>query len=362
MAAAEIFSQTPRARFVAAVAGTGVGGFLARRVFAGLIVMVGLSILIFAIARVIPGDPARIALGPMASAKQIELMRVRLHLDQPIPVQYWEFVKGVSRGDLGMSIVTKRSVSIDLAKFLPASLELVFAAGLIMLVIGIPLGILAARYRDTAIDNSSRVFALLGVVSPSFVWAIFLMLVFSYWLGFLPVAGRLLDPLVRPPLVTGMYTVDALLSGQFAAAWDALRHLILPAIALALAGMGQAARLTRANMVESYDRQYIEMARAFSFSETSIALKYALRPALIPTLTILGLDFAALLGNAFLVEKVFNWPGLGRYGVRAMLQKDLNAIVGTVLVIGALFLIVNIVVDLVTAYMNPRIRLQGRRA
>ncbi len=165
--------------------------------------------------------------------------------------------------------------------------------------------------------------------------------------------------MIKPEHFSGFYTTDALIAGDARAFWDALSHLILPAIALALAGLGQAARLTRANMVESYGRQYIEMARAFNFSERSIAFKYALRPAMIPTLTILGLDFSVMLGSAFLVELVFNWPGLARYGVYAMLQKDLNAIVGTVLVIGAMFVHVNILVDLVVGYINPRIRPQG---
>ena len=203
-------------------------------------------------------------------------------------------------------------------------------------------------------------FALLGVVTPSFVWAVFLMLLLSFMLGLLPVAGRLSDAFEPPPIVSGMYTLDAPLAGQWRVFWDAIQHLILPALALALAGMGQAARLTRTNMAEVYGRQYIEMARAFAFREYEIALKYALRPAMIPTLTILGLDFAVMLGNAFLVEAVFVWPGMAKYGVFAILRKDLNAIVGTVLVIGAMFLIVNIIVDMLTAYINPQIRL-GRR-
>ena len=332
---------------------------LARRLVLGVFVMIGLSILIFVVARVIPGDPARLALGFRATQEMVDIYRDRLHLNDPIPVQYWEFVKGLSKGDLGESTFYNSPVSQNIADFLPATLELVIAAGVVMVVFGIPLGVIAARYRDGPIDYASRLVALLGVVSPSFVWAIFLMLVFGLALGLLPVAGRLVDPLIKPEHFSGLYTLDALVAGDWRAFWDALSHLILPAIALALAGLGQAARLTRANMVETYGQQYIEMARAFNFSERSIAFKYALRPAMIPTLTILGLDFSVMLGSAFLVELVFNWPGLARYGVYAMLQKDLNAIVGTVLVIGAMFVVVNILVDLVVTYINPRIRLQG---
>ena len=337
-----------------------VAGFIIRRSAAAVVVLVGLSILIFVVARIIPGDPARMALGAVATPEQVEKLRRRLHLDESLPIQYWEFIKGLARGDLGESLVTRRSVSLDLVDTFPATLELVLAAGLIMVLVGVPLGIIAARYRDTAIDNVARLFALLGVVTPSFVWAVFLMLLFSFVLGLLPVAGRLSEAFDPPPLTSGMYTLDALIAGQWRVFWDAILHLILPALALALAGMGQAARLTRTNMAEVYGRQYVEMARAFAFREHEIALKYALRPAMIPTLTILGLDFAVMLGNAFLVEAVFVWPGMAKYGVFAILRKDLNAIVGTVLVIGAMFLIVNIIVDLVTAYINPQIRL-GRQ-
>ena len=338
----------------------GVAGFILRRSAAAIVVLVGLSILIFVVARVIPGDPARMALGSVATPEQVEKLRQRLHLDEALPVQYWEFIKGLARGDLGESLVTRRSVSLDLIDTFPATLELVLAAGLIMVLVGVPLGIIAARYRDTAIDNIARLFALLGVVTPSFVWAVFLMLLLSFVLGLLPVAGRLSEAFEPPPMVSGMYTLDALIACQWRVFLDAIQHLILPALALALAGMGQAARLTRTNMAEVYGRQYVEMARAFGFREREIAFKYALRPAMIPTLTILGLDFAVMLGNAFLVEAVFVWPGMAKYGVFAILRKDLNAIVGTVLVIGAMFLIVNIIVDLVTAYINPQIRL-GRR-
>lgn len=336
-----------------------VARFLGRRLLLGAVVMAGLSIVIFVVARIIPGDAARLALGSRASQEQVEIYRERLHLNDSIPVQYWEFLKGLLHGDLGESTFYKSPVAKNIVDFLPATLELVLAAGMLMVAVGVPLGVIAARYRDGAIDNVARLVALLGVISPSFVWAVLLMLLFSHTWGLLPVAGRLIDPLVAPPHVSGMYTLDAIIAGDWSGFWDALSHLILPAIALAFAGIGQAARLTRANMVETYGRQYIEMARAFNVPERVIAFKYALKPAMIPTLTILGLDFSVMLGSAFLVEIVFNWPGLARYGVYAMMQKDLNAIVGTVLVIGAMFVVVNIIVDLLVAFLNPRIRFQG---
>ena len=282
--------------------------------------------------------------------------RQALRLDEPIVVQYWHYMVDLARGDLGVSLYTNRPVTTDIAEFLPATLELIVLAGVMMVAIGLPLGIIAARHRGRWPDHLVRVVSLLGVSAPSFVWAVVLMLIFAFWLQWFPIASRLDDDfdIAR---VTGFLLIDTVLAGNWAAFVDALRHLILPAFAIALSGIGQAARLTRANMIETYDRPYIEMAQAYGFSPGRIARVWAFKPSLIPSLTIIGLDFAAMLGSAFLVESVFGWPGISRYGVQVILRKDLNAIVGTVLIIAALFIIVNIIVDLLTAVLNPRIRL-----
>ena len=328
---------------------------IAKRLGISVIVLIGVSMLIFAIARIIPGDPARIALGPNAKPEQIEKLRTQMHLDESLPVQYGHFVADVLRGDLGTSLYTNRPVTLDIAQFLPATLELVFLAGIVMVCAGLPLGILAARHRGRWPDHLVRVLALLTVSAPSFVWAVILMLLFAFYLPLFPIAGRLSD-IYEIERTTGFLTIDTLLAGNIAAFFDALHHLILPAVALALSGIGQAARLTRGNMVETYDKPYIEMAQAYGFYPSRIARVYAFKPSLIPSLTIIGLDFAAMLGNAFLVEAVFAWPGLSRYGVNVILRKDLNAIMGTVLIIALTFLIVNIIVDLLIALINPRIR------
>ncbi len=333
----------------------------AKRLGTSLIVLIGVSMLIFAIARIIPGDPARIALGPNASAEQVEVLRERLHLDRPIPVQYAYFIADLAQGDLGTSLYTNRPVTRDIAQFLPATLELIFVAGLMMVLIGLPLGVLSARYRGSWIDNVIRLITLLGVSAPSFVWAVILMLLFAFYLPLFPIAGRISDSIVIPA-VTGFLFIDTLIAGDLRAFGNAAWHVVLPAFALALSGIGQAARLTRSNMVETYDKPFIEMAQSYGFPERRIATRYAFRPSLIPSLTIIGLDFAAMLGNAFLVEAVFAWPGLSRYGVAVILRKDLNAIVGTVLIISAMFLIVNIIVDLIIAFINPRIRHSQRAA
>lgn len=332
---------------------------LAKRLGASLIVLIGVSMLIFAIARVIPGDPARIALGPNATAEQVASLREKLHLDRSLAVQYGYFVNDLVHGDLGVSLYTNRPVTTDIAQFLPATLELIFVAGLMMVGFGLPLGVLSARYRNSWVDNVVRLVTLLGVSAPAFVWAVILMLLFAFYLPLFPIAGRISDTITVPP-VTNFLFIDTLLARNPAAFANAVWHVLLPAFALALAGIGQAARLTRSNMAETYDRPFIEMARSYGFPEWKIANHYAFRPSMIPSLTIIGLDFAALLGNAFLVESVFAWPGLSRYGVAVILRKDLNAIVGTVLIISAMFLIVNVVVDLLIVLINPRIRLSQR--
>lgn len=332
---------------------------LAKRLGASLIVLIGVSMLIFTIARVIPGDPARIALGPNATPEQVEVLRERLHLNDTLPVQYGYFIADLAKGDLGVSLYTNRPVTTDIAQFLPATLELIIVAGLMMVLIGLPLGVLSARYRGTWIDNFVRLISLLGVSAPSFVWAVILMLLFAFYLPLFPIAGRIADSYAIPA-VTGFLMIDTLIDGNIRAFGSATWHIVLPAFALALSGIGQAARLTRSNMVETYDKPFIEMAQSYGFPEKRIANRYAFRPSLIPSLTIIGLDFAAMLGNAFLVEAVFAWPGLSRYGVAVILRKDLNAIVGTVLIISAVFLLVNIIVDLLIAWINPRIRLSQR--
>jgi peptide/nickel transport system permease protein len=335
---------------------------LIHRLVASLVVLAGVSILMFVIARVIPGDPARIALGPNATEAQVEALRHERHLDQPIPVQYWEYLREVAHGNLGNSLYSNRPVRQDIAQYLPATLELIFIAAAMIVLIGIPVGVLSARYRGRLGDHLGRLGSIMGISTPAFVWGVILQLVFAYFWRLFPIEGRLTASLPPPPPITGFFVVDSVLAGDGKTLIDSLHHLALPALALAMAGIGQTARLTRASMAETYRKPFIEMAHAYGFRESRIANRYAFRPALVPVLTILGLDIAALLGNAFLVESVFGWPGLSRYGVEVILHKDLDAIVGTVLIIAAAFLVANIAVDLLVAVVNPRIRFAGERA
>ena len=335
--------------------------FLGKRLALSIFVLFGLSLLIFTITRVLPGDPVRLALGPRAPEWAVENLRAQMHLDRPLYVQYYYWLYGALHGDLGQSLYTRRSVVDDVKEFLPATGELALFAGIIMGTFGILLGAISGRYSNTWIDNSGRVFSYFGVATPSFVFAILFLLLFGYILHWFPTAGRLSPGIPRPPVITGMVTVDALITGHFAAFVNALWHMVLPAVSLALGGMAQESRITRSTVSDNLHKDYIASAKGFGTPEWLITLKYLLRPSLIPTVSIYGLDFASLLGNAFLVEMIFNWPGFSRYGINVMLRKDLNAITAVVMVMGVVIILANMVVDLIVAWLDPRIRVGAKR-
>jgi len=330
--------------------------FIFRRIILSVLVIIGLSILIFVIARIVPGDPARMALGANAPDWAVENLRQKMNLDKPIYTQYFLWLNGILHGDFGESLYTKRPVIDDLNEFLPASAELVLFSGIIMAAGGIFLGILSTYFNNTWVDNIIRLIAYLGVVTPSFVFAILFILLFSSLWPILPAMGRLSDGVVAPAKITGMISIDSLLQLNFPVFFDSIKHLILPGLALALGGLSQEARITRASMTDNLSKDYILSQRLYGTKESKILFKFLLKPSLIPTISILGLDFATLFGNAFLVEMVFNWPGLSRYGINAMLQKDLNAISAVIIVLGLIFVIVNILADLIIFFLDPRIR------
>ena len=332
--------------------------FFIRRLLYSILVLIGLSILIFIIARILPGNPARLALGPFASQEMVDKLRHTMGMDQPLHLQYVAFVKGIFRGDLGLSFQTRRSVSLDIAHYLPATIELVVMAIFWVLVIGVPFGVLAGRYKDSWLDNISRVVAFVGVAVPPFVVGLIGQLIFSYGLGVLPTTGRLslLTPL--PPTRSGLLILDSLIAGNFSAFGDALIHILLPSLAIAMTGIGQITRLTRGSVSDVLGKDYIEAARAFGIPNRYVTFKYMLKPSFIPPLTIIGLTFASELGNAFLVEQVFSWPGMAKYGIQAILRKDFNAIMGVILIIGLAFVVVNFIVDVLAGYVDPRIRIQ----
>lgn len=335
--------------------------FLVRRVLWSLLVLVGLSIVIFTIARVIPGDPARMALGPTATQQQVVDLQHKLGLDRPIVEQYGLFVSGLLRGDLGRSLLTERAVNDDIRDTFAATFELVISTITLAFIVGLPLGIVAARWKDRWPDNLVRIFAIFSAVTPSFFLALLLQILAGYVLHILPTTGRLPHDLGFAPNVTGLVLIDSLLAGRLDAFGEGLRYLLLPSIALAAATMGQMARITRSAMIDVASQDYIEASRAFGVPEHVRVLKYMLRPSFVPPLTILGLEFASLIGNAFVVELVFSWPGMAAYGIRTILQKDLNAVMGVVMVSGVFFVLVNLVIDVLVGFVDPRIRIRGSR-
>lgn len=333
--------------------------YLLKRLFQGIFVLFGISILIFVLSRVVPGDPGRLALGPRATQEAVDELNRSLYMDKPLPVQYASWLGDVAKGDFGISIVTKRSVSIDVIQFLPATLELVFVAGLFMVLGATLLGTLAARYKDSFIDALVRFLSYTGIAIPSFVVSILFLLVFGHIWKVIPVLGRLSPGIPPPQSITGFYIVDGILTGQFQTAWNAFLHLLLPALALSLGGMFQDARLLRNALTENMTKEYMAVSKSFGLPRKLLMGKYLMKPSSASVITVMGLDFAAMVGNAFLVERIFNWPGLSRYGINAMLNKDLNAIVAVILIIGVVFLIVNLIVDLIIALLDPRVRLSA---
>ena len=334
--------------------------FIAKRLFYSIFVLLGLSIIIFLMSRIFPGDPARTALGTLAPQWAVDKLREQLHLNDPIHVQYWIWLTNALRGDLGMSLVTKRPVMKDIITFFPATFELVVFSIIISITISIVVGVTAGRRANSRFDNIVRIASYLGIAIPTFVWAIMSMFLFGYLWKILPVLGRLSSGIVYPPRITGMITVDALLTGNFAAFFDVLKHMILPGSALAVGRIAQDTRLMRASIVENLRKDYIAAATSYGIPERVVMFKYLMKPSLIPVVSIMGLEISGAMAGSFIIEFIFNWPGFGKYGANAMLNKDLNAIIGSVMIVGIFFALINIVVDVIIAYLDPRIRISIR--
>jgi len=334
------------------------GSFLFKRLFFSIFVIFGLSIVIFIIARVVPGDPARMALGPRAPEEVVQGLRQEMYLDKSLPEQYFYWIRGVLSGDFGRSLVTKRAVSEDIKEYLPATLELAIFAGILTVIFGILLGTLAARYKDTWVDSLIRILSYFGVAIPAFVVAIIFMLLFGYYWPILPVLGRLSLGISYPTRITGLLTLDSLIQRNFVAFWDALKHLILPSAALSLAHIFQDARVNRSAIVDNMRKDFLSAERGYGIPERVIMFKYLLKPSLVASVSIMGMEIANIFANAFLVEMIFNWPGLSRYGINAMMSKDLMAISSVFVVFGAIFMVMNIIVDIILAFLDPRTRLR----
>lgn len=330
--------------------------YVLRRVLLLVPVLVGLSMLVFAIARLLPGDPVKLAAGPQATAAEIAGLAREFGLDRPVPLQYVDYVTGLLQGDWGRSILTRRPVADDLAVFLPATLELVIAAMALAVVVGIPAGLMAGVFRDRWPDYLSRVLSLGAVSLPRFFLGLLLQLCFAMWLAWLPLGGRF--PLIEipPPVVTGFLTLDSLIARDPAAFSLSLRHLLLPALALSLNPLATITRMMRSATIEVLQQDYVLTERALGLSFPLIVFKYVLRNAMSSSLTVIGLYFGWLLGGTVLVETVFDWPGIGLYATKSIVTQDFMPIMGVTLCIGVIFVTINLLVDLLYGLVNPKVR------
>jgi peptide/nickel transport system permease protein len=329
-------------------------GFLARRVVGIAAVMIGVSVITFAISHLIPADPAAAALGDHATAEQIAAFRAEYHLDRPLAEQYLTYVSGILRGDLGRSIRTRRPVADDLADSFPATLELSFAALLVSILIGIPLGVWSAISRGRPPDYFVRVLSLVGGSLPVFWLGLIVIGLGYYQLGWFPGGGRIDLFVAPPPTRTGLFVVDSLLAADLQALRSSLVHLVLPAITLGYFSTAVIARMTRSSMLEVLSQDYMRTARAKGLRERIVVLRHGLRNALIPTVTIIGLTFGSLLSGAVLTETIFSWPGLGRYATASAVSLDFPAVLGVTLVAAVVYPVANLVVDVAYYWLDPR--------
>lgn len=332
--------------------------YIATRLLAAVAMAVLASLVVFLISALVPGDPVLAQLGDIAASNPATVLEARAKwgLDLPLWERYGIFLNGLVHGDLGVSIATRRPVLEDIVQYAPATLELATVSFLLTLLVGIPLGIAAAVWRDTWVDSLARAVSLLGVSAPTF-WLAFIMLAIFYGgLEWAPGPGRL-DPIAFPPEgPTGLFLVDSLLHRDWETFRDSAAHLVLHDIVLAAATIGLITRTTRAAMLDSLGQDYVRVSRAKGLKERAIVLRHALPNALVPVVTLGGLAYANLLAGAVMTETVFAWPGLGRYTFRSAAALDFPAIMGITLVVSATYLLVNLLVDLSYAALDPRVR------
>lgn len=320
-----------------------------------VLVLLGVSLITFMISHLIPGDPARLIAGDRATPEIVEKIREDMGLNRSLPEQYALYFRGILSGDLGTSLRTRRPVAQDLKLFFPATLELAFVALFLAAIVGIPLGVASAVWRDKPIDHIVRALAVTGISTPAF-WLGLLLIVLCYGkLGWLPGGGRIDQDIVRPDTITGFLLIDSLLAGNPAAFLSALKHLLLPALTLGFVHLGIVARQFRSAMLEEIQQDYVRTARANGLSERSIIFREVLPNALIPSVTVLGLALGDLLYGAVLTETVFAWPGMGAYVVNSIQSLDFPAVMGFTIVVSFVYVLVNLAVDLLYMFIEPRI-------
>ncbi len=335
--------------------------YVLRRLGMAVLVLVSVSIITFFIARVVPSDPAAAWVGARPTPEQIAQARQQLGLDRPLYEQYLRYMRGLFRGDLGTSVRSHQPIITDLKTYLPATMELVLAGMAMAIVIGIPLGVFSGAKKGSLLDHFTRLFSIAGVSMPTFWLGLLLQLFFFSRLGILPLGGRLSTEvaLYHPVTqITAFYVIDSAITGNWVAFKDALVHLILPAFTLATYAIGLTIRMTRSTMTEVLNEKYILAARVAGISERVVLFVLALKNAIIPTITVLGLSFVYSLTGAILVEVIFSWPGLGTYVTNAVLSIDFPVIVSVTLVVTVFYVFINLFLDLVQAMLDPRVTLQ----
>ena len=332
--------------------------YLARRVVLMVVAAAGVTLISFVISHAVPSDPIVSNLGQQASQRPeiVAAFRAKWGLDRPLHEQYLTFLANLTHGDLGTSINTRRPIATDVSQFLPATVELSTVSILFALIIGLPLGICAAVYRDGPIDHVARLLSLVGVSIPIFWLAAVALVIFYATLQIAVGPGRLGPQIEAPPAVTGLLSIDSLLAGDLATFRSAIEHLMLPGLVLGSSVMGLITRVTRSSMLEVLSNDYVRTARAKGLVEYLVIRRHALRNALIPTVTVLGLAYGSLLSGAVLTETIFAWPGLGRYAYQSAVTNDFPAIMGVTFVIALIYILVNLLVDLAYALLDPQIR------
>lgn len=329
--------------------------YIIKRILMLIPVLIGVSIIVFLIMRVFSPDPAPIVLGQHATQQTVEAWRQANGLNDPIYLQYFHYLKGALTGDLGTSYYTKTSVTKEIFTRFPATIELALVAIVLASLFGIIIGVISAVKKNSIFDNAGMLLALVGVSMPIFWLGILLIILFSGVLHWLPSNGRI-DPLLQPIRVTGFYLVDSLITGNMDSFKDALRHIILPASALAMYSMAIITRMTRSSMLDTLQQDYIRTARAKGIDESRVIVRHALRNGLIPIITVIGLQLGSLLGGAVLTETVFSWPGIGAYTVACILKSDFPVVQGVVLLVATIFVLMNLLVDVIYGFLDPRIK------
>ena len=332
-----------------------LGTYILKRLFLMVIVMFGVATIVFFITHIIPADPVGAILGGNAPIERVDEMRHQLGLDKPITIQFIDYMKGIVHADFGISLKSNRPVLTDIINYFPATIELAVASMLFAVLVGVLLGIFSAIYRNKSIDHFSRVFSILGVSMPVFWLGLLLLLLFYYHLDLLPGGGRN-SLFIFPLRITGFVLLDSLLAGNWAAFWDGLSHIVLPAFVLGYASAASIARIMRASMLDILRQDFIRTAKSKGLSKKVVIYRHALKNALIPVVTIIGLSFGSLLSGAVLTETIFSWPGLGRYIVNALLVLDYPAVTGGTLFIAFVYSLANLLVDISYAVLDPRMR------